>query len=196
MRHKEKVVIAVFFQYGRQSRIARNDRAFHQVPFHHSRKRIQGGIQTMVRMDSCRIEIAETDRTGIQAIQERSQSLRLPEMLHKLGGHRLHHNQDDIRTALLHAIRFCSMPVNSQRGNIRISRTVEQSLRLGDGFLFIHQMQVFIFRSHIIHHTRQQVKSRTYSQLIEKSILTEICRTYFDRVIACTPPDSKDAESD
>ena len=150
----------------------------------------------MVRMDSCRIEIAETDRTGIQAIQERSQSLRLPEMLHKLGGHRLHHNQDDIRTALLHAIRFCSMPINSQRGNIRISRTVEQSLRLGDGFLFIHQMQVFIFRSHIIHHTRQQVKSRTYSQLIEKSILTEICRTHFDRIITCTPPNSKDAEAD
>ena len=117
-------------------------------------------------------------------------------MLHKLGGHRLHHNQDDIRTALLHAIRFCSMPVDSQRGNIRISLTVEQSLRLSYGFLLIHQMQVFIFRTHIIHHTRQQIKSRTYSQLIQKSILTEICRTHFDRIITCTPPNSKDAKAD
>ena len=40
VRHKEKVIITVFFQDSRQSRIAGNDRAFHEVSFHHRRERI------------------------------------------------------------------------------------------------------------------------------------------------------------
>ena len=150
----------------------------------------------MIRMDSCRIEITETNRTGIQTIQERSQRLWLPEMLHQFTGHGFHHNQYNIGATLLHTICFWSMSVHSQRWDSYLSLTIEQSLRLSYGFLLIHQMQVFIFRTHIIHHTRQQIKSRTYSQLIQKSILTEICRTHFDRIITCTPPNSKDAKAD
>ena len=52
MRHEEHVMVAVFFQYGGQAGVDRNDGAFHGVALHHGRERIERGIHAMVGVDA------------------------------------------------------------------------------------------------------------------------------------------------
>ena len=52
VRHEEHVMVAVFFQYGGQAGVDRNDGAFHGVALHHGRERIERGIHAMVGVDA------------------------------------------------------------------------------------------------------------------------------------------------
>ena len=52
VRHEEHVMVAVFFQYGGQAGVDRNDGTFHGVALHHGRERIERGIHAMVGMDA------------------------------------------------------------------------------------------------------------------------------------------------
>ena len=73
--HKEQVTVSVLLQYGRQSRIDRNHRTFHGIPFHDSRKRIKRGINTMIGMNTGGVEMTETQGLLIKAVQIGSQFL-------------------------------------------------------------------------------------------------------------------------